>query len=116
IPRPLAANDALDLLDAAAALSDRPWIVQRDVALLTLLYGCGLRIDEALRLRRADAPDGDAMMVTGKGNKQRLVPVLPVVRAAIDTYLAACPYNPPPDGPLFLGARGGRLNPGVVQR
>ena len=116
IPKPLAANDALDLLDAAATLSDKPWIAQRDVALLTLLYGSGLRIAEALSLRRADAPAGDAMVVTGKGSKQRVVPVLPVVRAAIDAYLAACPYSPPPDAPLFLGARGARLNPGVVQR
>ena len=116
IPKPLTANDALDLIGAAATLSDRPWIARRDVALLTLLYGCGLRIDEALSLRRADAPDGDAMIVTGKGRKQRVVPVLPVVREAIGDYLAACPFQPPPDGPLFLGARGARLNPGVVQR
>jgi integrase/recombinase XerC len=116
IPKPLAADDALDLIDAAATLADKPWIAKRDVALLTLLYGCGLRIDEALSLRRADAPAEDAMVVTGKGRKQRVVPVLPVVREAIGAYLAACPYAPPPDGPLFLGARGARLNPGVVQR
>ena len=116
IPKPIAAAEALDLIEAAGSLSDRPWIAKRDVALFTLLYGCGLRIDEALSLNRAEAPDSDAMRVTGKGNKERVVPVLPVICAAIADYLEACPYSPPPDGPLFLGARGGRLNAGVVQR
>ncbi len=116
IPKPLAAAEAFDLIEAAATLSDTAWIAKRDVALFTMLYGCGLRIDEALSLRRVDAPQQDAMTVTGKGRKQRVVPVLPAVRQAIDDYLAACPFQPPPEGPLFLGARGGRLNPGVVQR
>jgi len=116
IPKPLAVGDALDLIDAAATLSDTKWIGRRDVALFTMLYGCGLRIDEALSLRRAEAPKEDSMVVTGKGRKQRVVPVLPAVREAIDAYLAECPFRPPPEGPLFLGARGGRLNPGVVQR
>ena len=116
IPKPLAATEALDLIEAAGRLSQTPWIAKRDVALFTLLYGCGLRIDEALRLNRSDAPDGETMIVTGKGDKQRVVPVLPVVGEAIGAYLTACPFAPPPDGPLFLGARGRRLNPGVVQR
>ena len=116
LPKPLAVDEALDVLDLAASLNRTPWIQRRDVALFTLLYGCGLRIDEALGLNRAEAPDGDIMRITGKGGKQRLVPLLPVVVDAIARYLKACPYAPPPDGPLFLGARGKRLNAGVVQR
>jgi len=116
IPKAIAAAEAMDLIDAAGSLSDNPWIAKRDTALFTLLYGCGLRIDEALSLNQADAPKDDAMMITGKGNKQRVVPVLPIVRDCITVYIEACPFAPKPDGPLFLGARGGRLNPGVVQR
>ena len=88
----------------------------RDAALLTLLYGCGLRIGEALALNRGDAPKGETMVVTGKGRKQRLVPVLPVVAEAINAYLAACPHDPGRDGPLFVGVRGKRLDPAIVQR
>ena len=84
--------------------------------MLTLLYGCGLRISEALGLTRAAAPLGEQITITGKGNKQRLVPVLPAVREAVADYLAACPYPLPPDGPLFVGARGGPLSPRIVQR
>jgi integrase/recombinase XerC len=116
VPKAIAAAEAIDLIDAAGSLSDTPWIAKRDAALFTLLYGCGLRIDEALSLNQADMPDDDAMVITGKGNKQRVVPVLPIVRDSIADYVKACPYTPKPDGPLFLGARGGRLNPGVVQR
>lgn len=116
IPKPIAAAEALDLIEAAGSLSDTPWIAKRDMALFTLLYGCGLRIDEALRLNRSQAPEGDTMRITGKGNKERVVPLLPIVCTAIADYLVACPFSPSPDGPLFLGARGGRLNAGVVQR
>jgi integrase/recombinase XerC len=116
VPKTIAAAEAIDLIDAAGSLSDTPWIAKRDTALFTLLYGCGLRIDEALSLNRADAPDGEAMMITGKGSKQRVVPVLPIVRDSISEYVDACPFSQKADGPLFLGARGGRLNPGVVQR
>src|SRR5207247_11166214 len=84
--------------------------------LLTLLYGCGLRLSEALGLKRAEAPRGDPITITGKGRKQRMVPVLPAVREAIADYLAACPYPLAADGPLFIGARGGPLSPRVVQR
>ncbi len=114
-PRPLAPDQALKVIDTAASLSEEPWIARRDVALFTLLYGCGLRIAEALELDRGDVPSGDAMRITGKGGKERIVPVLPVVRETLAAYLAACPFDRA-DGPLFLGARGGRLNPGVVQR
>ncbi|MDA0653124.1 MAG: tyrosine recombinase XerC [Proteobacteria bacterium] len=116
IPKAIAATDAMDLIDAAGSLSDTPWIAKRDTALFTLLYGCGLRIDEALSLNQADTPKDDAMVITGKGNRQRVVPVLPIVRQSIADYREACPFAPRPDRPLFLGARGGRLNPGVVQR
>ena len=120
IPKPVSATDAFDIIGAAATLSETPWIAKRDVAVFTLLYGCGLRIDEALSLNIADvpdnSPDGDAMVVTGKGNKQRIVPVLPVVRQTIADYLDACPFGAKDKRPLFLGARGARLNAGVVQR
>jgi integrase/recombinase XerC len=116
LPRPLEVGDALAAVDAAGALVDEPWLAARDQALLLLLYGCGLRIGEALALNRRDAPEGDVLVVTGKGRKQRLVPVLPVVRDAIGAYLAICPHALPPEGPLFVGARGGRLDPAVAQR
>jgi integrase/recombinase XerC len=116
VPRPLSAPQALAAVDAVGELDDEPWIALRDVALLALLYGCGLRIGEALALNRGDAPTRETMVVTGKGRKQRLVPVLPVVIRAVAAYLDACPYDPGRDGPLFVGARGKRLDPGVVQR
>jgi integrase/recombinase XerC len=115
VPRPLAADDALDLITAASTGTGQAWIARRDVALFTLLYGCGLRIAEALSLDRRGTPLGETLLVMGKGGKERIVPVLPVVAAAIDDYLEACPFDRA-DGPVFLGARGGRLNPGVVQR
>jgi integrase/recombinase XerC len=97
-------------------LEDEPWIGKRDAALLTLLYGAGLRLGEALSLRQKDAPSGGALVVTGKGRKQRVVPVLPVLAEAVADYRAACPFTLGPDDALFVGARGGPLNPGVVQR
>ncbi|MBE0533817.1 MAG: tyrosine recombinase XerC [Rhodospirillales bacterium] len=115
VPKALDVADALETVEAVAGFSDEPWIARRDVAVLTLLYGCGLRIGEALSLNRGQAPAGDTLIVTGKGNKQRLVPVLPVVKEAIDAYLAACPYGLEPEDPLFVGARGKRLTARVVQ-
>ncbi len=115
IPKPLSEGEARDLLSALDALHDEPWLARRDLAVLTMLYGCGLRIDEALSLNLRDAPDGDTMMITGKGGKQRLVPVLPLVREAIDAYLDACPHTGAPDDPLFFGIRGGRLGARQVQ-
>ncbi len=115
LPKALSVADAAEVIDKAAVLSEVPWIAARDAALLTLLYGCGLRIGEALALKRHEAPQGDALRVLGKGRKERIVPVLPVVREAILRYLAACPYDPGPSGALFLGARGGALDPAVVQ-
>lgn len=116
LPKPLTAADASELMDAAAALPAKRWIAKRDAALMLMLYGCGLRIDEALSLSRSQAPQGEAMVITGKGRKQRVVPVLPIVIEALADYLADCPYRLGPDDPLFVGSRGGRLNPGVVQR
>lgn len=116
LPKPLTERDALDAVAAVADLSDEPWIASRDVALLMLLYGCGLRIGEALGLARHQAPAGAPLIVTGKGGKQRVVPALPAVREAVTAYLRACPYDPGVGGPLFLGARGGRLDPAVAQK
>lgn len=116
VPKPLAADEALEALATAGDLHDEPWLAARDVALFTLLYGCGLRLGEALGMARRDVPEGDTMVITGKGRKQRMVPVLPVVREAIADYLGQCPHALAAGGPLFVGARGARLNPGVVQR
>ncbi len=115
IPRPLDKDDARNVIEKIAAFSTTPWIQLRDVALFTLLYGCGLRIDEALGLDRHQAPTGEAVVITGKGDKQRVVPVLPGVARAVSDYLGSCP-SARDNGPLFYGARGGRLNAGVVQR
>ncbi len=116
LPKPLTERDALDAVATVADLSDEPWVARRDVALLMLLYGCGLRIGEALMLDRRQAPTGETLIVSGKGGKQRVVPVLPAVREAIAAYLAACPHDPGAGGPLFLGARGARLDPAVAQK
>ncbi len=116
VPKPLAADEALDVLSAAGEMQTEPWQAARDVALMSLLYGCGLRIGEALSLTRRQIPRGEAMTITGKGRKERLVPLLPAVVEAVQAYLKLCPHHPGPDGPLFVGARGKALNPGVVQR
>ncbi|MBI3444924.1 MAG: tyrosine recombinase XerC [Magnetospirillum sp.] len=116
VPKPLAADEAMEALASAGELHDEPWLAARDVALFTLLYGAGLRLGEALGLLRRDVPKADTMVITGKGRKQRVVPILPVVRESIAEYLRLLPYPADPRTPLFLGARGGALNPGVVQR
>ena len=116
IPKPLTIADTDLLLGSVDLLPGEPWETQRDVALFTLLYGCGLRISEALDLNRRDAPVEDMLTVTGKGSKQRLLPVLPLVRDAVRAYLKLCPWQPGDGGPLFLGVRGKRLNPGVAQK
>jgi integrase/recombinase XerC len=120
LPKPLAIKDAKRIGDAdlRAAETSAPWIIARDGAVLALLYGCGLRIAEALSLKRQQAPlpgSGDTMTVIGKGNKARMVPVLPQVAQSIADYVALCPLELAPDGPLFVGARGGPLSPRVVQ-
>ena len=116
VPKALSVAEAADVIDMAGTIASDDWIGLRDIAILTLLYGCGLRIAEALSLKRADAPCGDAITVTGKGSKQRMVPVLPAVRDAVEAYLNACPWPGASDDPLFVGARGGPLSPRIVQR
>ena len=116
LPHPLSAEQAQKFLKLARTLQKEPWQGERDVALFTLMYGAGLRIAEALSLNVKDIPlNQDAMTITGKGNKQRLVPLLPAVKKAIKKYLDVHPCSTP-DAPLFVGARGDRINPGVVQR
>lgn len=116
LPRPLSADEALDAVRAAVDAAREPWLGKRDAAVLLLMYGAGLRIGETLGLDVADRPENGTLRVTGKGNKTRIVPVLPAITAAIDAYLEICPYRLAPKDPLFVGARGERLNPGVVQR
>ncbi|MCW5687394.1 MAG: tyrosine recombinase XerC [Pseudolabrys sp.] len=117
LPKPLAASAAKQMtdIDLRAGEDRETWILARDAAVLALLYGCGLRISEALGLKRGDANGKDALTVTGKGNKARMVPVLPQVTKAIADYITLCPYDLPADGPLFVGARGGPLSPRIVQ-
>lgn len=115
LPRPLGVPQARVFL-AAAEDHEQPWIGLRDAAVVTLLYGAGLRIGEALGLNAEDAPRGDVMRVRGKGGKERVVPVLPVVREAIAAYRAQCPHRLEPGDPLFVGARGKRLDPAIVQK
>ena len=112
LPRPVTESQAREIV----ALASDGWCGLRDEALFTLLYGAGLRIGEALRLTHGDLTHGDLITVTGKGNKQRNVPLLPVVRNLVEKYLAACPYALKPDAPVFVGARGETLNPAVAQR
>jgi integrase/recombinase XerC len=116
LPRPVTEDQAKGLLHEPEADPDmEPWEAARDRAVLTLLYGCGLRISEALSLKRSDAPLPDALRITGKGGKMRLAPVLPQVREAVDAYLAAQPFVLEADQPLFRAKRGGPLSPRHVQ-
>ena len=116
LPKALNITDAANLIDTAEALAEEPWIAARDTAILMLLYGCGLRISEALAVTPADAIDrNEVLRVTGKGGRERVVPVLPAVRDAAGAYVEACPYPLKPQEPLFRGARGGPLSPRVVQ-
>ncbi len=119
LPRPLGTVDARAVTDVASRDGDirEPWILARDAAVLALCYGSGLRISEALSIRRGDAPVGglDEITVLGKGGKSRSTPVIAAVRQAIEDYLQLCPYPLPPAGPLFVGAKGGPLGPRIVQ-
>lgn len=114
LPRPVDAASAAALLELSDA-SREAWIGARDDAIFTLLYGAGLRISEALSLTRADAPEGDALRIMGKGGKERIVPILPAAREAIRLYLKVCPYGAGADDPLFFSARGKALHPRIVQ-
>lgn len=115
-PRPVNEDQARGLIAEPGLDPDRAeWEIARDQAVLTLLYGCGLRISEALSLKRSDAPLPEALRITGKGGKTRIVPVLPAVREAIDLYLAETPFALAPDEALFRAKRGGPLSPRHVQ-
>jgi len=115
VPKPLSEPQALRSVREAGDADADPWIAARDVAVLTLIYGCGLRVSEAVGLNFDASPLGDTLLIHGKGGKQRLAPVLPVVREAIENYLALCPHKLQPGAPLFTGARGKRLSPRQVQ-
>ena len=119
VPKPLTAPKATALVDGADidAGDAAEWVIARDTAVLALLYGSGLRISEALALTRREAPikGRDMLRVTGKGSKTRVVPVLPIVREAVERYLALCPLKQGSDEPLFVGVRGKQLSPRIIQ-
>lgn len=116
LPRPLEVTDAKAVLATVEMQSLEPWVSARDTAVVTLLYGCGLRISEALGLTGAVSPLPEVLRITGKGGKERIVPVLPQARAAVAAYVKLCPFDLAPDAPLFRGTRGGPLNPRIVQK
>jgi integrase/recombinase XerC len=114
LPKALTVAEARSALTTTAELEEEPWVAARDVAVLSLCYGAGLRISEALSLARADL-DGPALRVTGKGGKTRLVPLLGAVRAAIEDYLRLCPFSLTPTQKMFRGEKGGELSPRLIQ-
>ena len=116
LPRPVAPDEAMALADNASEAASEPWIGARDLAILLLLYGAGLRIAEAMSLTGGVRPIGEVLRVTGKRSKTRVVPIMTTVREAIEDYVRQCPWPIERDGPLFVGARGGPLNPDVVRR
>ncbi len=116
LPRPLAEDHARNVLETVAQLDDRDWVAARDTAIITLLYGCGLRRGEALALTAHILPLGDTLRIKGKGDKEREVPVLPAARQAVARYVTLCPHELAPDLPLFRGIRGAPLNPRQVAR
>jgi integrase/recombinase XerC len=118
LPKPLTAADARRVVSAGEQLAEEPWIAARNAAVLTLLYGCGLRISEALGLKGSDLASAVdiVLRVTGKGGKTRLVPVLPAAYEAVAEYRRLCPFHLPAGEPLFRGARGGPLAPAIIQR
>lgn len=115
LPRPLAKDAAREMLGTVELQSQTPWVAARDVAVVTLLYGCGLRISEALNLKRSDAPLPRSLRIVGKGGKERVVPVIDAARDAVDSYLRLAPAQTDLNGPLFIGVRGGALNPRAIQ-
>ncbi|OJF96430.1 recombinase XerC [Pararhizobium antarcticum] len=117
LPKPLSDRDALTVVTTEAQLADEPWIATRNATVLTLLYGCGLRISEALDLTPGDF-DGTptALRINGKGGKTRIVPLIAPAIDAVRAYVKLCPYSLAADEPLFRGARGGKLQPAIIQR
>jgi len=118
LPKPLTAPDARRVVSASEQLAEEPWVAARNAAVLTLLYGCGLRISEALALTGEDFGDRAqrSLRVKGKGGKTRIVPLLVAAHQAVAEYRRLCPFHIPADGTLFLGARGGQLQPAIIQR
>jgi integrase/recombinase XerC len=116
LPRPLAVDAAREVLDSVGEAAREPWVAARDRAVVTLLWGCGLRISEALALTGADAPLPEVLRIRGKGGKERIVPVLPAARDAVEEYVRRAPYPPAPDRPLFRGVRGGPLSARLIQK
>ena len=116
LPRPGAPDEVVELAENAADAASAPWIGARDLSILLLLYGAGLRVAEALSLTAAVLPIGQTLRVTGKRSKTRVVPIVPAVREAIEEYVGQCPYPLSGDVPIFVGARGGPLNPDLVRR
>lgn len=115
LPRPLAEDAARAMIETVELQSGSDWVAARDVAVVTLLYGCGLRISEALSLTGADAPLPNTLRIVGKGDKERIVPVIPAARQAVDRYLELCPHPQSPTAPLFRGVRGKALSPRAIQ-
>ena len=116
LPRPLAIDAATAMIETVELQTRDGWVAARDVAVVTLLYGCGLRISEALGLTGADVPLPPVMRIKGKGGKERVVPVINAARDAVDAYLKLSPHQVEPNSPLFRGVRGGALNPRMVQK
>ncbi len=116
LPRPLSEDAAKAVIDTVGSLPREGWVGARDVAIVTLLYGCGLRISEALGLTGADIPLPDALRIVGKGGKERVVPVIAPARQAVAEYVRQCPYELSANDPLFRGARGGGVNPRVISK
>ncbi|WP_277971516.1 tyrosine recombinase XerC [Sphingomonas echinoides] len=116
VPRPISPDEVMALAEEVSEDPEQPWIGARDFAVLLLLYGAGLRVAEALGLTGAALPLGETIVVTGKRDKTRIVPLLPQVREAIEAYVASCPYGTARDAVLFRGARGGPLSPRLVRR
>ena len=116
LPRSLDVDTTFYVIEEAAKTGSEPWIGVRDMAIFTLLYGCGLRISEALNLNVEDINASEFIKIHGKGNKDRYVPILPIVVERIEQYKACCPYNLEKNGALFLGAKGERLSPRIIQR
>ncbi|MGF6173208.1 tyrosine recombinase XerC [Ensifer sp. 4252] len=117
LPKPLTDREALNVVTTDAQLAEEPWVAARNAAVLTLLYGCGLRISEALDLTPDDfAGAPSSLRITGKGGKTRIVPLMTVAREAVATYLKLCPYHAGADEPMFRGTRGAKLQPAIIQR
>lgn len=116
LPRPVSPDAARAVIDEVSQGASEPWIAARDAAVITMLYGCGLRISEALSLTGRDLPLAESLRITGKGGKERVVPVIAPAREAVARYVGLCPWPMDDDAPVFRGTRGGPLNPRAIQK